>query len=126
MNDLAIHLTERVIPHVPIRHWVCTPPWALRYRLGFDREACSLFVRAFTEALRRSMQHRAKDALGLRSVQDAEAGALISIQRTDSALRLSPHLHVAQLDGVYVREADGSLQFHPLDGYPLHEGRLVS
>jgi hypothetical protein len=93
MNDLSIHLTERVLPHVPVRHWVCTPPWALRYRLGFDRRACSLFVRAFAEGLRRSMEHRAKDALGLRSVQDAEVGALTFIQRTDSALRLSPHLH---------------------------------
>jgi hypothetical protein len=116
MNDLSIHLTERVLPHVAVRHWVCTPPWALRYRLGFDRHACSLFVRAFTKALRRSMQHRAKDALGLRSVQDAEVGAVTVVQRTDSALRLSPHLHVVQLDGVYVRDADGSLRFHRVDG----------
>ena len=85
MNELSIHLTERVIPHVPVRHWVCTPPWSLRYRLGFDRKACGVFVRAFSIALRRSMQHRAKDTLGLRSVDDAEVGAVTVIQRTDSA-----------------------------------------
>ncbi len=93
MNDLSIHLTERVLPHLPIRHWVCTPPRALRYRLEFDREACSLFVRAWTEALRRSMQHRAKNVLGLRSVQDAKVGGLTFISgrpRSRVATRCDP------------------------------------
>ena len=74
MNDLAIHLTENVMPEVPTRHWVCTAPWALRYRLGYDRKACSLFVRAFCRALSRSMQQRAKRELGLASVTDAQMG----------------------------------------------------
>jgi len=126
MNDLAIHLTENVMPEVPTRHWVCTAPWALRYRLGYDRKACSLFVRAFCRALSRSMQQRANQELGLASVTDAQWGAVTFIQRSDSALRLNPHLHVIGLDGVYVRDEDGKLHFHELPPPDAQEvGRIA-
>lgn len=27
MADTAVHLAERVLPRVPIRHWICSLPW---------------------------------------------------------------------------------------------------
>ena len=38
MNDVATHLVENVLPPVPTRQWVLTLPYALRYRLAYDRE----------------------------------------------------------------------------------------
>lgn len=32
MADTAVHLEERVLPRVPIRHWICSLPWGLRAR----------------------------------------------------------------------------------------------
>ena len=36
MADTAAHLVDRVIPDVPVRQWVLSPPHALRYRIAYD------------------------------------------------------------------------------------------
>jgi hypothetical protein len=36
MADTAAHLVDRVLPEVPVRQWVLSLPFALRYRLAFD------------------------------------------------------------------------------------------
>jgi hypothetical protein len=34
MADTAAHLVDRVFPEVPVRQWVLSVPFALRYRLA--------------------------------------------------------------------------------------------
>jgi hypothetical protein len=41
MADTAAHLVERVFPYAPTRQWVLSFPFALRYRLAYDKELCS-------------------------------------------------------------------------------------
>ena len=94
--------------------WICTLPWGLRALLGYDRKLCAEVVSAFAAELDRSLRWRAKRELGLCSVAQAHTGCVVSIQRTDSALRLNVHFHVLALDGVYVREDSGELVFHEL------------
>lgn len=113
MNDVSLHLVDNVLPAVPLRQWVCTLPWNLRARVGYDREACALFVSTFAKALSRRMRWRAKKELGLSSLNKAHVGMLTFVQRSDSALRLNPHLHTLMLDGVYVFGAHG-LRFEPV------------
>jgi len=36
MADTAAHLVDRVLPEVPVRQWVLSLPFALRYRLAYD------------------------------------------------------------------------------------------
>ena len=71
---------------------------------------------AFTGALKRSLRWRAKREFGLRSVRDAQVGALTFVQRADSALRLNVHFHTLALNGVYIRDEAGELQFRELTG----------
>ena len=106
MADMAVHLEQNVLPLVPVRHWICSLPWGLRALLGYDRTLCSEVISAFVGELSGSLRRRAKRLLGLGSVADAHTGAIASIQRTDSALRLNVHAHVLALDGVYVRETE--------------------
>ncbi|MBI2160880.1 MAG: hypothetical protein HYU25_11000 [Candidatus Rokubacteria bacterium] len=40
MSELAAQLVDRVIPHVPVRQWVLSLPWSLRYQLAFDAGLC--------------------------------------------------------------------------------------
>lgn len=40
MSALAAQLVDRVIPHVPVRQWVLSLPWLLRYQLAFDAGLC--------------------------------------------------------------------------------------
>ncbi|MDD9935319.1 MAG: transposase [Myxococcales bacterium] len=82
--------------------------------MGYDRRLCVDLMGAFASELSRSYRRRAKRALGLSSVSDALTGAVTFVQRFDSALRLHPHAHTLVLDGVYVRDGDGVLEFHAL------------
>jgi hypothetical protein len=109
-----VHLEERVLPEVPLRQWVCSLPWRLRYLCGYDRKLCSDVVGAFVTEVMRSLRRRAKRLLGLDSVKQAHTGAVTFVQRFDSALRLNVHPHTVAIDGVYVRGADGQLAFHAL------------
>ncbi len=36
MADLSAHWVDNILPAVPIRQWVLTFPWPLRYRLAWD------------------------------------------------------------------------------------------
>lgn len=115
MTDTAVHLCEHVLPEVPIRQWVCSLPWRLRFLCGYDRTLCTEVLTAFVAELRRSLRARAKRELGLASVEQAHTGVVTFVQRFDSGLRLNVHLHSFALDGVYVREGDdGPLVFHAL------------
>ena len=82
--------------------------------MGYDRRLCADVLAVFIAALRRSLRHRAKRELGLRSVDDAQIGALTFVQRGDSSLRLNVHFHSLALDGVYVRDDANVLQSHAL------------
>jgi hypothetical protein len=37
MSDVAAHLVDEMLPKVPVRLWVCSLPWRLRYAMGYDR-----------------------------------------------------------------------------------------
>jgi hypothetical protein len=118
MNDAALHLTERVIPEVPVRQWVCSLPWQLRYVLGYDRVLCAAVLRAFAVELSASYRRRAKHEHALQSVSVLHTGSVTFVQRVDGALRLNVHAHVLSLDGVYLRKgsraAPEALSFLPL------------
>ena len=49
-----------------------------------------------------------------RRLSGSKGGAVTTVQRVSSDLRLNPHFHTLCLDGVYVEDEDGKLIFHPL------------
>jgi len=115
MNDAALHLTERVLPEVPVRQWVCSLPWQLRYVMGYDRQLCAAVLAAFAAELSRSYRHRAKREHALPSMSLLHTGAVTFVQRADSALRLNVHAHTLALDGVYLAGDEGAApRFLPL------------
>jgi hypothetical protein len=120
MADGAARLVDEVLAEVPVRQWVCSLPWRLRYAMGYDRKLCADVLDAFIVSLCRSLRRRAKSRLDLGSVEDALFGAVTFIQRADSSLRLNVHFHCLVLDGVYVRDDKGELRFHEL-GAPTNE-----
>jgi len=93
---------------------VCTLPWALRKRAGYKRAFCTDIIEAFVASLTTELRQRAKRQLGLSSVNEAHTGLVTFVQRSDGALRLNVHLRTLALDGVYVRNVDGKLEFHAL------------
>ncbi|MCP5068580.1 MAG: IS91 family transposase [bacterium] len=98
MADTAAYLVDCVLPEVPVRQWVLTLPYPLRYRCAWDAQLTSEVLRAFMRALFADQRRRARTHLG---VQQAQCGSVTAIQRFGSALNTNPHFHSILLDGVY-------------------------
>jgi hypothetical protein len=109
MAERAAHLVDRVFPQAPVRQWVLSLPFALRYRMAWDHGLTRAVLGVFWRALERYNRKRAKE----RGIPGARSGAVTVIQRAGGALNLNPHFHMAVLDGVFI-EKDGEVVFHKL------------
>ena len=102
---------ERVLPEVPIRQWVLTLAYPLRYRCADDTRITSGVLRAFTRALFAELRRRARHHW---QMWPDQCGGVTFIQRFGSALNLNLHFHILALDGIYMRRPGGSLRsLHP-------------
>jgi hypothetical protein len=119
MADTAAHLVDRVLPEAPIRQWVLTLPYPLRYRCAYDSRLASEVIRAFLWALFAELCRRARRKWEVRPDQ---CGAVTFLQRFGSAMNL--HLHTLALDGVYMGtvSAPGPPRFLPLSATKQRRG----
>jgi hypothetical protein len=92
----------------PLRQWVLSLPFALRYRLAYDSSLVSDVLRIFVRAVFASIRRRARIPA---SNRQARCGAVTFIQRFGDALNLNPHFHTLALDGIYMVDAEGGLVF---------------
>jgi hypothetical protein len=111
MADTAAHLVDCVLPEVPIRQWVLTLPYALRYRCAYDARFTSQVLRAFLRALFAELRRRERAQWGRTRGQ---CGAVSFIQRFGSALNLNVHFHTLAFDGIYSRDDGTAPHFLPL------------
>ena len=111
MADTAAHLVDRVFPIVPVRQWVLSLPFALRYRMAYDRRLTSDVLNVFIRALFGELRRRAERLLNLRSTQ---CGAATFVQRFGDALNANVHFHSMVIDGVYAADESGRPGFHQL------------
>jgi len=110
MAEQAAHLVEAVLPWVPVRQWVLTVPYRLRYLLAFDHALCRAVLGVVVRTLLGWYRRRARRA----GVADGRSGTVTVVQRFGSGLELNVHLHVLGLDGVFAAGVDGTLRFHRL------------
>jgi hypothetical protein len=111
MADTAAYLVDRVLPEVPVRQWVLSLPFGLRYRLAYDAPLTSAVLGVFVRTVFASLRRRARRQW---SVARGQCGAVTFVQRFGDALNLNVHFHSLLFDGVYERGPDGALRFHPL------------
>jgi hypothetical protein len=111
MADTAAHLVDRVLPEVPVRQWVLTLPYQLRYRCAWDAKLTSDVLRAFLRALFADQRRRAREHHGIR---EGRCASVTFIQRFGSALNLTPHYHSLVFDGIYPGPAHTPGSFMPL------------
>ncbi len=96
---------------VPVRQWVLSLPFPLRYRMTYDASLLTDVLNVFIRALFGELRRRARQLLDLRSSQ---CGAVTFVQRFGDALNANPHFHSLVLDGVYVASESGCPEFYPL------------
>ena len=114
MADTAAHLVDGVLPEVPVRQWVLTLPYPLRYRCAWNAKLTTEVLRCFLRVgvcgLPPACKTRPRDASG------GACGSVTFIQRFGSALNLTPHFHSLVLDGDYEGGCGLSRPFsRPLD-----------
>jgi hypothetical protein len=110
MVETAAHLTDHVLPELPLRQWVLAVPRRLRYFLERDADlqgaALRLFLRAVESCLR---------AHSPGSGPAARLGAVAFIHRFGSTLNPHLHFHCAVIEGVF-EPAAGGVVFHVATG----------
>jgi hypothetical protein len=109
MAERAAHLLDHVFPNVPVRQWVLSLPYGLRYQLAWDHDLCREVVGVLLRAVFRVLRARARDD----GVEEGRGGGVVVIQRFGGALNLNVHIHALVLDGVFARDGAGVLRFHP-------------
>ena len=106
MVESAALLVDEVLPARPIRQWVLTVPFPLRFLFAAYPELMSRVLGIVTRAISTHLANQAGFAK-----QDVPTGAVTLIQRFGSALNLNIHFHMLFLDGVYAQDGSGRLGF---------------
>ena len=106
MVESAALLVDEVFPVHPIRQWVLTVPFPLRFLFAAYPELMGKVLSIVTRAISTHLAHQA----GM-SKREAPTGAVTLIQRFGSALNLNIHFHMLFLDGVYVQDVSGNYSF---------------
>jgi hypothetical protein len=84
---LTRHIMDRELPHVPVRQWVLSLPYPLRYRLAYDQPLCTAVHRALAHTLRLHLRRLARE----RGHRDAQTGSVTFVQRYGGGLNLNVH-----------------------------------
>ena len=103
MAESAALRVDEVFPEQPVRQWVLSFPYPLRFLFASRPESMGQVLGIVYRAI---ATHLIKKA-GF-SCRSARTGAVTLIQRFGSALNLNIHFHMLFLDGVYVDGANGS------------------
>lgn len=125
MVETAALLVDKVFPDEPIRQWVLSFPFPLRFLLASRPEVMGQVLGMVYRAIAAHLTRKA----GL-THNTAHTGAVTLIQRFGGALNLNVHFHMLFLDGVYVDGADGKLRFRrvaaPSDADLAHLAQTIA
>ncbi|NRB36978.1 MAG: transposase zinc-binding domain-containing protein [Pseudomonadales bacterium] len=113
MAQTAALLSDHIFPHQPVRQWVLSLPFPLRFLLSAKPELITPVLKTMVRAISSALIKKAR-----LTHNDAETGALTLIQRFGSALNLNMHYHMLFLDGVYIKPKTGATpKFIPVKAF---------
>lgn len=103
MAESAALLVDEVLPQQPIRQWMLSVPFQLRFLFASQP---AIMGRALGIIYRAIATHISKKAGYTKTT--THTGAVTLIQRFGGAINLNVHFHMLFLDGVYVENKYGS------------------
>ena len=106
MADSAALLVDEVLPEVPLRQWVLSFPFPLRFLFASRPAVMGQVLGIVYRAIATHLIKKASD-----TKTTAQTGAVTLIQRFGSALNLNIHFHMLFLDGAYRNTDTGSPRF---------------
>jgi len=96
MADSAALLVDEILPHQPMRQWVLSVPFPLRFLFASNPQVMTRVLGIVHRAIATHLAHKAGFTKPM-----AQTGAVTLIQRFGGALNLNIHFHMLFLDGVY-------------------------
>ena len=111
MGDGAAHFLDQVLPDVPYRQVMISPPFEVRGLLAFRPPVASATVRLIDDTVMAWQRRRAGGRVGGVSV----------LQRAGGSLNVHPHVHMLLADGAWHQEASGALRFEATPAPTLEE-----
>ena len=93
MTERAAHLVDAVLPWVPVRQWVLTVPYRLRYQMAWNHGLSRAVLRVYTRVLR-DVYARGARAHGVPSGRTS----VTVIQRAGSGLNANLTLSGVMID----------------------------
>ena len=104
MVQTAAHLTDHVLPCLPVRQWVLSVPKRLRYYMQRDGATLGMVLRIFLRVIAQTLQ---ANSAGAKNSDKAalHIGAVAFIHRFGSSLNEHVHFHVCAVDGVFEEAA---------------------
>jgi len=118
MNELSTHLMDHVVPDVPLRQFVLTLPFALRFLVARDKRLLAAVRTVFLRAVSGFIRKKARDVCASKILHTA---GFCVVQRFGSALQLAPHFHAVLFDGAYRTDDDDKLHFVAAQAMTLAE-----
>ncbi len=109
LDESPAHLVDHVFPDVPVRQWVLSLPYRLRYQLAWNHDLCREVTAVTMRAIMKFLRDQAREA----GIADPRGGAVVIVQRFGGSVNLNLHFHILALDGVFVSDGSG-VRFRPL------------
>ena len=100
MVETAAHLTDHVLPRLPVRQWVLSVPKRLRYFMQRDGAVLNMVLRIFLRVIEQSLSAHCPGAARVDKAA-LHIGAVAFIHRFGSSLNEHVHFHVCVVDGVF-------------------------
>ena len=102
MSESAALLVDQVFPHKPLRQWVLSFPFPLRFLFAKDPKLMGDVLNLVHRAISTYLIKKA----GLKKKSGAKTGSVTFIQRFGGSLNLNIHFHIMYLNGVYTFEQE--------------------
>ena len=106
MSESAALLVDEVLPRNPMRQWVLSVPFPLRFLFASQPKIMGKALGIVYHTIATHLAHKT----GYTNAT-AHTGAVTLIQRFGSALNLNIHFHMLFLDGVYVEHEGSTARF---------------
>ena len=106
MADSAALLVDEILPPQPMRQWVLSFPFLLRFLFASKPAVMGKVLGIVYRTIATHLAHKGGFAKPM-----AQTGAVTLIQRFGSALNLNIHYHMLFLDGVYIEDKYGASRF---------------
>ena len=106
MAESAALLVDEVLPRKPMRQWVLSVPFPLRFLFASQPKIMGKALGIVYRTIATHLTHKAGDTNAT-----AHTGAVTLIQRFGRAPQLNIHFHMLFLDGVYVEHEGYTARF---------------